>query len=257
MRYVKIRDVDPAHIRQGLDNALKEQNIEVDDLLRRLGYIHLKDGRRHYAQLREDGEDLLLLRRITDRLGLDHEALSGERPFADYDDYLEFTFVPVLLRVPTNTRPGQIFTVMFAGLKPSIQVDTFPELINASEEERNRIIAPRIRADYAEKKRSSFGDTIGYAFYHAFCQASAYSVDGEPLPDFDIVPVTIGINVRTNRSALASRGGIIPRLKCRATGEVYTTLPERPAANQEPATDTVAGAGSEATHAAGKEESLS
>ena len=227
MRYVTISELDPARVRQGLEAALKEQNIEVDDLLRRLGYLHLNDGRQAFAYLLEHGTDIHLLRRITARLGLDHEALSGERPFADYDDYLEFTFVPVLLRVPTNTRPGQIFTVLFAGLKPFIQVATFPELKNASVEERNRVIAPRIRDDYAEKKRLSFGETLGYAFYHTFCQADAYSVDGEPLPDFEIVPVTIGTNIRVNRSALAGKGGVIPRLRCRATGEIYTTLPER------------------------------
>ena len=146
MRYVKISELDPTRVRQGLNAALKEQNIEVDDLLRRLGYLHLKEGRRDFAHLLEHGTDLVLLRRITERLGLDHEALSGER-----------------------------------------------------------------------------------------------------LPDFEIVPVTVGTNLRVNRSAFAGRGGVIPRLKCRATGEIYTTLPERSGAR----------ADSKETPAAGsKEEDL-
>ena len=67
MRYVKISELDPARVRQGLDAALKEQNIEVDDLLRRLGYLHLDDGRRDFAYLLEHGTDIHLLRRITAR----------------------------------------------------------------------------------------------------------------------------------------------------------------------------------------------
>jgi hypothetical protein len=132
------------------------------------------------------------------------------------------TFVPFLLRVPERTRPGQIFPVAMAGLKPFLQVGRFSKLLEASDADRHAYVSKKIQEDYAKRQNTIFGSIIGYAFYYEFCQARAYSIEGELLVGYEIEPVTINAVLSVSRSALAAHGGVIPRLKNRDTGEICT-----------------------------------
>ncbi len=230
MPYVKVKTIDPAHIRRQIHSALAERHWSLDDLLRKLGYIHLAQGRKDFACLYRFGDNTQLLRRLSTILEIDPEELSGERCFDDEEEYLRFTFAPCLLRVPSRTTPANIFPVALSGLNAFLRVDSFPLLRKASERLQDRIVAERIREDYARRSTIlNFGDIIGYAYYHAFGEARAYAVTGERLPDIEIVPVTIGATLRTNRAALAAHGGVIPRMQSTKTGEVFTNRPDQAA----------------------------
>jgi predicted transcriptional regulator len=91
MWYVKTKDVSPQEIRRQIEEALAAQGMSLDDLLRKLGYFKLKEGRERFEKLYAGEEDVQLLRRVSARLGIEHEALSGERVSTDFVEYLRFT----------------------------------------------------------------------------------------------------------------------------------------------------------------------
>ncbi|MDD2558160.1 MAG: helix-turn-helix transcriptional regulator [Desulfuromonas sp.] len=226
MRYVKLREVEPAHRRHQIEAALAQKGWSLDDLSRKLGYLHLERGRADIAELLQTGENVQLLRRISTRLGLDHEEFSGERPFAELEDYLRFTFKPVLLRVPSSTIPSPIFPVAFAGLNRILRVDKFPELLDAPTAQQDQVLRQRIREDYVNNYLvMCFKYTIGYVFYYKFGQARAYSVRGESLPHVSVLPVGAHAEVRTKYAAIAAHSGAIHRLKDIETQEIYENTP--------------------------------
>lgn len=227
MHYAKVKNVAPSQMRRQIEDALAERRWSLDDLLRKLGFINLASGREQFAALFLTGKNTQLLRRVSARLEIDHETLTGERHFADYEEYLRYTFKPFLLRVPSKTRPSNIFPVAMAGLNAFLRVDTFPLLRTASESLQDKVIARSIREDYERRATiTNFGEIVGYAYYYAFGKARAYAVTGERLVDGEIVSMTVGATLRTNRAALAAAGGVIPRIQNRVTGEILGDPPE-------------------------------
>ncbi|MCK9172216.1 MAG: hypothetical protein M0O99_01860 [Desulfuromonas thiophila] len=225
MYYVKVKSVSPHLVRNHIETALEQRNLSEEDLIRKLGYLHIDQGRRDLAKLYCSGKNFLLLRRISALLQLDHEAVSGERRFENYEDYLRFTFEPTLLRVPAQQRPSSITTVAFVGLSRLLCVGKFAFLRKASEGAQDLFIARQIREDYAKRDNiMSFGKIIGYVFYATFDQARAYAVTGERLTQVEIVPVTVSATAETNRCVLARHSGIIPRLRSLETGEILSDM---------------------------------
>lgn len=228
MWYVKVKDIPPAEIRNQIEEGLVKAELSLNDLLRKLGYIKLKEGKDKFQRLYDGHDDIQLLRRVSYYLGLDYEKLSGEISFTDMVEYLKFTFEPVLLRIPERTRPSQIFPVAFCGIQSFIQVAKFPKLLGATEAEQHLTVRERIRADYANfTVVRLFGPIIGYAYYYEFCKAKAYSVTGEILEDYEIEALTFETTLSVSKASLAAHGGFIPRLKNKLTGKMVAECPER------------------------------
>ena len=223
MYYAKVKNVNPSLVRIHIETALVQHNLSEDDLIRKLGYLHIEQGRRDLTNLYCSGRNTVLLRRICARLELDHETVTGERSFENHEDYLRFTFEPTLLRVPARQRPNSITTVAFVGLSRLLCVGKFAFLRKASDGAQDLFIARQIREDYAKREDiMSFGKIIGYVFYATFDQARAYAVTGERLTEVEIVPVTVSASASTGHSVIASHSGIIPRLRSIATGEILS-----------------------------------
>jgi hypothetical protein len=121
----KIREVPSVEVRLQIDAALATKGMSLDDLLRSMGYVSLRQGREEieslYAGAQQPesnpfadmggligsrnrrnlmsliaGEDFQkpykfqLLRRIAARLEIDQETLTGERIFSDAEAYRSF-----------------------------------------------------------------------------------------------------------------------------------------------------------------------
>jgi hypothetical protein len=167
MWYAKVKDVPPAETRRQIEAALIEQGMTLDDLLRKLAFPNFQQGRERFDRIFAGEEDTQLLRRVSSRLGLDHESLSGERVFEDREDFLRFTFVPTLERVPEDLDPTKHPGGMQLMLLPRIFVaKRLPGIAELPCQEQHREIAKVIRADMEKTKGGvpGFGDIIGYAF---------------------------------------------------------------------------------------------
>jgi hypothetical protein len=182
--YAQAREVTPEELRQGIESALADRGMTLDDLLRQLSFLPLQKGREAFARLFAGEEDMQLVRRVSARLGIDHETLSGEREFTDREEYLRFTFVPRLERVPEHERPtsnplGGMISMVAAYLQDSAA---------QSNEEYLREVSELILIDMEKTggRQIFFGKIIGYAFYHSYDEAIAFSTAGEYLPEMEV-----------------------------------------------------------------------
>jgi hypothetical protein len=173
--------------------------------------VTFRKGRERFDRLYAGGEDVQLLRRVARLLELDLEQLSGEKEFDSEEEYLRFTFVPCLMRVPERTTPSQIFPIAFAGIDRFLKVDAYPQLLNATPEALNKKIRQEILRDHEKHVTTFFGATIGYAFYYAYGEARAYSTVGEELPAVSVVGYDARASLTVGARPLTGAKGAVPR----------------------------------------------
>lgn len=227
MYYARIRPIDLEQMRRLITQALEARGWSRDDLLRRLGHVRMPHARRELQCLLDRGDDMQLLRRIGEHLELDQEELTGERAFQNADDYLEHVFEPCVLRVPSSSRPRQIFIPAMAGIRTLLQVASFADWQNFSAPQRRQLLRDIICQDYAQQHMTIFGDILGYAFYEEFgTPPRPYSVSGEPLEGVDVESVAVSAGIRLDRARVALHQGHIPRFRDLHTGKRLCTWAE-------------------------------
>ena len=219
MYYAKVRTVEHSEAVKIIETAIAEQHISRLDLVKMIGYPFIKSGLLDVEKFFSGENQSPQLRiKIGTALGIDHEQLTGERPFEDHEKYHRYMFSPYLLRVPENTRPSQITFLGFLGFDRCFVAGIFPWLLNASLEEQKVAVKKAIAADLVERPVVPFfGMITGYAFYPEFGKpAIPFSIEGTELLDMKITYIDASCNLSINNSILTDTGRFrIPRLTAR------------------------------------------
>lgn len=213
MWYVQINELPTEKTRRHLiEQALVHHSITADDLIRKLGHVHMSLGRLHLKALLQGEENRPLLRRIATLLQISTEELIGERVFTDREEYCRFVFAPTLLRIPEKTTPNQIMPVALAGIDRFLCVGRYPEMLKIQPQYQDDIIGAMIREDFDRNNRGIFGAIIGYAFLPSYDDIRAYDTDGRALPNAVVTKTRVSAHSSVSSKDIDSSSGFICRL---------------------------------------------
>jgi hypothetical protein len=216
---VRLHDLDPAEAARLTAGALAGKGMNRGELARQLHYCSLERSLEKVEKVLAGTitlEEIHILRRIGEILGIDQERLCGEQWFFDADDYQRYLFRPYLMRVAEHTRPTQVTMAALYGLKRCFLVASYPELLSATREEQLEVVKLDVIWDMRKLPITPFfGKTVGYAFFYEYRKALPLSVEGEDLAGVEVAISTCCSEVSLGEAKAAGRVVHVPRFVSR------------------------------------------